>query len=386
MIVKRFQAWTEFWWPEKGIAADLFQTLLFSRIALVLAGWIGLARLPWKYYSPEFNVTTNPVLLMWIRWDGLWYTGIATHGYWFQALAFFPLYPLLTAALHWVTFLPVYTTALMVSNLGLMGFTMSFYGLVRDIYGVDLAKRAVWIAIMFPTAFFMSAAYTEGLFLFLSTTVFWLAYRKKFWTAGVFGMLAALTRNEGAFTVIPILWSYYQSYGLTIKKSLWSVLLVPAGIVAFMVYQWRDFGSPVAFIAAQSYWGRHITWPWVGIFLALKTIVNGSPLQSSTILSMIDLCAALVFMTLWFMAWRRKFPVDWLMYWGILLLIDISAPDIHGRSPLLSMSRLVLILFPAFVMLGILAKHKSWRRLFSWLFPMLQVTFFLVFATWHWIA
>ena len=153
MIVKRFQAWTEFWWPEKGIAADLFQTLLFSRIALVLAGWIGLARLPWKYYSPEFNVTTNPVLLMWIRWDGLWYTGIATHGYWFQALAFFPLYPLLTAALHWVTFLPVYTTALMVSNLGLMGFTMSFYGLVRDIYGVDLAKRAVWIAIMFPTAF-----------------------------------------------------------------------------------------------------------------------------------------------------------------------------------------------------------------------------------------
>lgn len=234
--------------------------------------------------------------------------------------------------------------------------------------------------------FFMSAAYTEGLYMFLSTTVFWLAYRKKFWAAGIFGMLAALTRNEGAFTVIPILWSYYQSYGWTIKKSLWSVLLVPAGIVAFMIYQWRDFGSPLAFIAAQSYWGRQITWPWVGIFLAIKTIWHGSPLQPSTILSMIDLCAALIFMILWIFAWRRKFPVDWLAYWGILLLIDISAPDIHGRSPLLSMSRLVLILFPGFVMLGILAKHESWNRFFQWLLPMLQVTFFLIFATWHWIA
>ena len=386
MIRHRIRVWKDTWWPDKASARVLFQTLIFSRIALVAAGWVGLTRLPWKYYSPEFNVTTNPVLLMWVRWDGLWYTGIAVHGYWFQALAFFPLYPLLTAAVHQVAFIPAYAAALFVSNISLIGFTVSFFGLVRDIYGADTAQRAVWVAILFPTAFFMSAAYTEGLYLFLSTMVFWMAYRKKFWTAGVFGMLAALTRNEGAFTIIPLLWSYYQSFGLTIKKSLASILLVPGGIIAYMIYQWRDFGSPFAFIAAQSYWGRHITWPWVGIFLAFKTIWQGSPLQPDAILSMIDLCSALGFMTLWIFAWRRKFPIDWLAYWGILLLIDISAPDIHGRSPLLSMSRLVLILFPAFVMMGMLTRHEGWSRFFGWFFPMLQMTFFLVFATWHWIA
>lgn len=386
MTLDRVRAWKDSWWPDPKTARELIELLVFSRIALILAGWVGMARLPWKYYSPEYNVSANPIVLMWIRWDGLWYTGIATHGYWFHALAFFPMYPFLTALVHWVTFLPVYDTALIVSNIGLAGFTFTFYGLVRDIFGPDAAKRSVWIAVMFPTAFFMSAAYTEGIYLFFSTAVFWLAYRKKFYAAGVFGLLAGLTRNEGAFTVIPILWSYYQSYGWRIHKALWSVLLVPAGIIAYMIYQWRDFGSPVAFIAAQAYWGRQISWPWVGIILAVKTIWNGSPLQTDAILSMIDLCSALGFIVLWGLAWKKKFPVDWLAYWGILLLIDISAPDIHGRSPLLSMSRLVLILFPGFVTMGILAKNESWQRLFGWVLPMLQMTFFLVFATWHWIA
>jgi Gpi18-like mannosyltransferase len=386
MISARYHAWKAAWLPDRRTTRELLELIVFSRVALVLAGWVGMARLPWKYYSPEFNVSANPAVLMWIRWDGLWYTGIAAHGYWFQALAFFPLYPLLTAALHWVTRLSVFDTALIVSNLGLVGFVFAFYGLVRDVFNAELAKRSVWIAILFPTAFFMSAAYTEGIFMFLSIAVFWTAYRKKFYTAGIFGMLAALTRNEGAFTVIPILWSYYQSYGWKIKKSLWSVLLVPSGIIAYMIYQWRDFGSPFAFIAAQAYWGRQISFPWVGIILAIRTIWNGSPLQTDAILSMIDLSAAIAFMLLWVLAWRRKFPPDWLTYWGVLLLIDISAPDIHGRSPLLSMSRLVLILFPGFVMMGILAKHESWQRLFGWVFPMLQMTFFLIFATWHWIA
>ena len=93
----RIRTWFRAWWPEGKAGRQLWQNLLFSRLALVLVGWIALAELPWQYYSPTYNSTQNPLLLMWIRWDALWYTGIASHGYWTQALAFFPLYPLLIA-------------------------------------------------------------------------------------------------------------------------------------------------------------------------------------------------------------------------------------------------------------------------------------------------
>lgn len=383
---ERFAVWKAAWWPDPAFARELWQLILFSRIALMVVGLIGLTRFPWRYVSPTFNVTQNPLVLMWVRWDGLWYTDISVHGYWTQALAFFPLYPLLIAGVHEVTRMPAYDAALLVSNAGFIGFVVVLFGLVKDEYGPELAMRSVWMAVMFPTAFFMSAAYTEGVFLFFSVGAFWLAKRERFWWAGVFGMLAGLTRNEGAFTVIPFLWAYYRKYGIRWHRDLLAAGLIPLGIMAFMAYQWVDFGSPLAFVDAQSFWGRQITWPWRGIVLAVETVLRGSPLQADTILSMIDLTFAVGSMALWVFGLRRRLPVDWLLYWGVLLLIDISAPDVTGRSPLLSMSRLVLILFPMFVALGLLSGKVAWLRFLQWILPALQVTFFLVFATWHWIA
>lgn len=379
-------SWAANWWPKGAAGRELLELLIFSRIGLVLAGWVGLARLSWKYYSPTYNVSSNPLILMWTRWDAMWYTGIAIHGYWFQALAFFPLYPLLIAGLHWITFVPYPVAAIVVSNLALVGYTVVFYRLVYESFDGELAIRAVWMALMFPTAFFLSAAYTESLFLFLSVSAVLAARRRRFVWSAIWIMLGTLTRNEGVFLVIPWIWAYYQQYGLRWSKALWAGLIIPSGVLAFMGYQWADFGSPIAFIQAQSYWGRHITWPWVGIILALQQILKGSPLQPSAVLSMIDLSAALASMVLWWVGWRNRLPWDWLAYWGMLLVIDVSAPDPTGRSPLLSMSRLVLILFPSYVVMGQLVKNPSWQRGFQWVLPALQVTFFLVFATWHWIA
>lgn len=381
-----FRKWVNRWWPEGADGQELFHLLLFSRLALLAAGWVGLARLPWNFYSPTYNVSPDPLVVMWIRWDALWYTGIAVHGYWSQALTFFPLYPLLIAGVHWITFLPIDVAALVVSNAAMVAYLVVLFRLVAETYNRELAVGAASMALLFPTAFFLSAAYTESLFLFLSVSAFWAARRRRFWWAALWGGLATLTRNEGVFLVIPMLWAYYKEYGWTWRRPLWSVLAIPAALGAFMVYQWADFGNPLAFVHAQAYWGRHITWPWVGIFLALKAVWSASPLQAEGVLSMIDLVAALSSMALWVYSWRHKLPFDWMAYWGILLIIDVSAPDPSGQSPLLSMSRLVLILFPAYVALAMLARRPSWKRFLHWMLPMLQVAFFLVFATWHWIA
>lgn len=374
------------WWPEGRAGQDLWQHLVFSRLALIMVGWIALAELPWQYYSPTYNPSTNPVVIMWIRWDAFWYTGIAAHGYWTTALAFYPLYPLLIAFVHMLTRLSFDVSSLVVSNIALVLFVVTFYRLVDEYYPHRIARRAVWMALMFPTAFFLSAGYTEALFLWLTTWTFLSAHRGKFWTAGILGFFATLTRNEGLFMVVPILWAYFQRHRFSWHKDIWPIALIPLALGLFMIYQWRDFGNPLAFLAAQAAWGRHVTWPWVGIFLALRTISDGSPLQAGAILSMIDLVAAVSSGMLWVYGLRKKMPVDWLIYWGALWLVDVSAPDPSGQSPLLSMSRLVLVLFPSFVAMSMLAQNLVWRKALQWILPSLQIVFFVIFATWHWIA
>ena len=277
-------------------------------------------------------------------------------------------------------------SAVVVSNVAMVLFMVTFYRLVREYYPETVARRSIWMALMFPTAFYLSAGYTESVFLWLTTAAFLASRRKQFWWAGIYGLLATLTRNEGVFVAFPFLWAYYQQYRFRITRRLLPIFLIPLAMVLFMVYQWRDFGNPLGFMAAQSYWGRHITWPWVGIFLAIGTIWQGGPLQPNAVLSMIDLVAAVASGVLWVYGFRRRMPPDWLSYWGVLWLIDISAPVPSGQSPLLSMSRLVLVLFPSFVALGILARNSGWRRMLQWILPSLQVVFFVLFATWHWIA
>jgi hypothetical protein len=374
------------WWPEGPAGREIWQNLVFSRIALVAVGWVALAELPWQYISPTYNPSTNPLVLMWIRWDALWYTGIAQHGYWMQALAFFPLYPLLIAAFHAAFRLSFNVAALVVSNVCLVLFQVTFYRLVRAYFPERVARRAVLFSLLFPTAFYLSGAYTEALFMWLSTAAFLAARERRFWAVGVYGCLATLTRNEGAFLVIPFLWAYYQEHRWRITRDLVPLTLLPLAMLAFMAYQWRDFGNPLAFLAAQSYWGRQLSLPWRGIWLALGAIWQGGPLQASAVLSMIDLIAAVSSAVLWVYGLRKRFPPDWLVYWGVLWLVDVSAPVPSGQSPLLSMSRLVLVLFPSFVALSLIARNPGWRRLLTWTLTMLQALFFVIFTTWHWIA
>jgi hypothetical protein len=382
----RIRTWLQAWWPGSEAGREIVETLLWTRVGLLLAGWVALALLPWQYLSPTFNTSSSPWILMWVRWDGIWYTQIAQHGYWTQALAFFPLYPLLIAVGHFVFRLGYDASAVVVANVSLLLFVFTLYHLVRETFDDTLARRAVWLVLIFPSAFFLSAAYTESLFLWLSTATFLALKRRRFVAAGIFGMLATLTRNEGLFLALAFFVVYYRDFGWRWRWQILGVLPIGLGLAAFMTYQWIDFGTPLAFMQAQAYWGRHITWPVLGFFWAVRTIWNGSPLQPNAVLSMIDLLAAISAGLLWIYGLKHRLPWDWLVYWAVLWLVDVSAPVASGESPLLSMSRLVLVIFPMFVTLAMLAERESWRRFLGFVLPMLQVVFFVTFATWHWIA
>ena len=62
-----------------------------------------------------------------------------------------------------------------------------------------VASDAVWFLYIFPTSFFLHIDYTESLLLLLVVSAF-LAARYRDWAlAGVLGMLASLTHNNGVY-------------------------------------------------------------------------------------------------------------------------------------------------------------------------------------------
>jgi hypothetical protein len=375
-------------------------------MALVCVGIIALAFFPWDYVSPTYNLSGDPLVLMFTRWDAMWYIDIARHGYWFKALAFFPLYPAAIAGLRWLTDMSAAWSGIAISNLALVFALAVLWLLVRDECGEAVASRTARWFLFFPTAFFLSAVYTESLFLLGVLLTFWLARRRKIWQAGVIGLMAALTRNQGVLLVVPLLAAYWQlaqadrtSEGIWrwLRPELLAITLPAVGLLGFVVWQGMVFHRLDAFLVVQAAWGRAVAPPWVGMAAAVRTVASGGALQASTVLSMMDLLAALVFLGLLLAGMRQRLPWSWLVFSGAAWLMDVSAPALGGESPLLSMTRLVLVLFPGFVVIARATLNSERpeagpiRRSIGgtmpmWVLPMFQAMFFAIFATWRWVA
>ncbi len=139
------------------------------------------------------------------RWDASWYLQIANSGYGgnLARTAFFPLYPLLIHVVAWVVRSPVIAGAL----ISLAAFAVALallYRLVRLDHSPRIAQVTVMLLAFFPMALFFSAVYTESLFLALSLATIYAARRGRWVWAGVFGMLAAVTRDGGVLLFVPV--------------------------------------------------------------------------------------------------------------------------------------------------------------------------------------
>ncbi|HEX4563857.1 MAG TPA: mannosyltransferase family protein, partial [Solirubrobacteraceae bacterium] len=160
------------------------------------------------------------------RWDSSWYLVIAHFGYrpdlghFTEArAAFFPLYPLGIRAFSSVG-VPAVLGGVLVS---LAALAFALYGIHRLTTlelararrrplsrerAHDVARLAVILTAFGPMAFFLSAVYSEALYLALSIGVFYAARRGRFAIACVLGALAAATRSAGLLLVLPVLILY----------------------------------------------------------------------------------------------------------------------------------------------------------------------------------
>ena len=223
------------------------------------------------------------------RYDGGWYYQIARNGYHFVVggaavglgkpgkIAYFPVYPLLmryAGRLFGGSPAGLYFGGIVVSW---VAFVLAMVLLLRlALLDVDdeQAERAVYLAAIFPFAFFYGVVYTEATFLLFVLAAFY-SFRQRQWIlGGVFGGLATATRVNGILILPALAWIAWRraepGTSDRLRASL-ALALVACGVGAYSIYVYHLTGHPFEWAAAIKRWGYY---PGGAPWLALVRLVS----------------------------------------------------------------------------------------------------------------
>ncbi len=309
-----------------------------------------------------YKGTVDPFTIlgdMYNRWDAPHYIDIAKNGYVNSGdqanfIVFFPLYPLLIRVFT-VDFAVIDFTALVVANVASIVAFLYLYKLAKHEFDSSTAVKAVLFLSVFPTAYFLSAPYTEGLFFALTIASIYYARLSKWEVAGSLGFLAALTRMAGLLLLPVLLVEFLHQSGWKpqrIKPNIAWVFLVLGGFLAYLGLNKVVTGDPLAFLTIEStHWFNRLE-PWTGLTEAVSWATKTSYPSNITI-GVAPLFFAVFGLAMVGLAvWRRLRPV-YITYmflsWGLAV----------STSWWVSVPRYVMAMFPMFILMGALVKRKS---------------------------
>ncbi len=373
---------------------DILSLFFATRLLLVLVTYAGYILLTQEKYSSA-PVSVSTLLNTWNQWDATIYIRLAQYGYHAAAdMAFFPLFPLLIRLFAFPFGAEGYLIAgMLLSNLALLGVLFVLYELAVESGGEQVARRTLLYLCIFPTAFFFFAAYNEALFLLFTTGAFLALRSRRWWLAGLLGLLATLTRSAGVLLVVPYLYELWtnrermSTNWWTLASGLLPVILIPLGMGLYCIYCWYITGNPLAFATVQAHWSRHLAWPWHGIWQNLFELFWNQPFGSfNQVHVLLDLVATLGFIVLLVLG-RKKLRVSYSLWTALLLLYILLSPSIDQHDALISNQRFVLEMFPAFITLALLSvQHARVQQTLVWVFPALLATLSLLFVMGKWMV
>lgn len=382
---------------KRSVVRDIIWLFVATRLLLMLITYIAYILLTAAKYSST-PVDVAALFSSWNQWDAANYVRIARSGYLPFDIAFFPLFPfLITCISHVLGSWSYLLVGTLISNAALLGLLFIFYQLTMEAAGDEIAKRTLLYYCIFPTALFFFAAYNESLYLLFVMGAFLAMHRQRWWLAGLLGMLASLTRSAGLLLAIPYLYELWISreHILASRRRLLTstlpILLLPVGTLIYSIYCWMFFGSPLAWVTVQQHSGRHLAWPWVGIWQSIASLfwyrLQLQPFGSSNQMHiLINLIATLGFIALIVLG-RRKLRVSYTLWMGLFMLYTLLYPALEKPDVLLSNERFVLEMFPAFITLAILGKqHPRLHQALMLLFPTLLAVLSIGFLMGRWVV
>jgi hypothetical protein len=249
------------YWP----ALEAFAS---SRVPLWLTVW-GTLLMMAHFRGPERP--DNLFLNGWFRWDAHYYLQIARYGY--SNIAndfgqrdthFWPLFPLLTRLVSFA--LPGHDLALaawLLNHALLFGALVLFDDLCRSCLDDEGARLASWLLLIYPFAFYYSAAYSEASFLFWTLAGFYFGRRKRWLVAALAAGCASATRAAGIGAAIALVVLYWEQCRYSFRNVRWDALFLPLGALgaveyaAILAFQFHD---PLAFTSGMNArdWGADV--------------------------------------------------------------------------------------------------------------------------------
>ena len=344
-----------------------FWALLFI-LTRIEAAWLSPLRpltpleraLPaWPPTSPLPLWLERVLIAPWARWDAHWYARIATAGY--RAgdgtTQFYPLYPLLAIPLIRLGLPPMAALTLISLAAGL-GAVILLERLARREMDPVRARQTTLAFVLFPTGFLLFAPYTEALFLLLAIGSLGAARGRRWGLAGLLAALAALTRPQGIFLLLPLAWLLrrtgggFRNGGFLLLPPLalggWSLVRIagidglPATGHGFNAYLYALLFSPHAnqVVTVQAF-----LWPWEAMGRAI-----GKLLRQPDVDLIVNLILAAWFLILMIRAWRWMDRGEQLY----TLAVALSAFSYHTGPvhPYMGLPRHLWIAFPVFLALG----------------------------------
>lgn len=362
------------WFQKANQNLIIFIATIFIAWQILLIAITGLGQfLPIGHvnfiYVEREGIVNPPIFWTRANFDGIHYLDIAKKGYGIYQQAFFPFYP------GFIKFLTPYfggralTAGLMISWFSFLGALFFFYKLIKLDFDEKIVRRTLVYFLIFPTAFFFSAVYTESLFLFLILSSFYFARKRNWWLVGILGALASATRVVGIFLLPALLWEWWEQ-----KNGKWSmvngqwlaslipIFLIPLGVLFYMRFLAATYNDPLMFAHVQKAFGAgrevdkiiplyQVFWRYFKMLLTTKL----DPLYFTIWLEFLTTVGFLVLLVF---AYLRKIHFPYLVF----ALLAFIFPTISGT--LLSMPRFVLVLFPCFIALALIqAKKIRWLLL-----------------------
>jgi hypothetical protein len=215
--------------------------------------------------------------------------------------------------------------------------------------------------------------------------------RDELWQAGLWGLVAGLTRPNGCLLSIVLALIALRPYGGAGWRAAWSAPMkwtrladrlataaVPGiGMLIYSTYIFFLTGNPLQWARQNAAWGRvyrgldvlvgqHATWIGQDGFYEYATTRTLDMLQAMAVI--------FVLVSTWGVFRRLGLP------YAVMILINLLPPLTMGG--LLSMGRLTSVLFPTFIWLAAalpVSQHYAWITTFA----ALQALCAILFFTWY---
>ena len=303
---------------------------------------------------------------MWRRWDAHHFLTIAEYGYTgpesdAHAAAFFPAFPLAVRPLLWLGLSPV-IAGLFVSAVASIVAGAYLFRLAEEELGAGAGRRALLYLTLFPTAVFLIAPYSEGLFLAGAIPAFYYARRGRWHLVALPAAVAMGARAAGIFLLIGLLFEFLRQREFTFERVGNAVFALTVGalpLLAYGAFLSRAMGNPFMFLVHQREgWGRTFVGP-VASFLNTWNTWDVETHPTNWLLAWrIEVLAAVVGvgLTLWAVAKKE---------WGYAAFMGSMLAVLMTSTWYYSIPRMLLSMFPIALFLS--ESTRTRPHLHEWL-------------------